>query len=128
MEDDQDFQDRLTEVGNLIYAIHLGLDTDPRWRQRLEALYPPGDDHPWLREDYQIGMTGLQILVIVGHLILALRHPDNTGPSSVVARHIARQLCALICSHVPPNVLAEWQKDLDFSTSKGSSFVQKDLA
>lgn len=32
--------DRDLEISNLIYAIHLGLDNDPRWWEAAKRLWP----------------------------------------------------------------------------------------
>jgi hypothetical protein len=57
-------------------------------------------------------------IVLVGQLLLALRHPLNNGPSARRAREIARRMATTMILALPETlsdeVLAEWHKELDF--------------
>jgi hypothetical protein len=43
-----------------------------------------------------IALTPIQIWTLIGQVQLAIRHPENTGPSRQTAEHIVRQLAAIV--------------------------------
>ena len=60
-------------------------------------------------------LSQMEILIILGNLILALKHPDNEGPSSDIARRIATELAEILIDtkfDIPEEVLREWKKEL----------------
>ena len=67
----------------------------------------------WKRETVAILLTKVEILSLVGHIQLALRHPENKGPTREIARHAARRLASLIAHDdvFVPKVLEEWRKE-----------------
>lgn len=74
-----------------------------------EGLY--GD---LLREEFPIFLTRFHAMVIVAQMQLALRHPENKGPSSEDARAIARHLitAARLWQLVPAEAFQEWAAEL----------------
>lgn len=63
----------------------------------------------------RLTLTQVEILTILGNLILALKHPDNEGPSSYMARHVATELAEILIKSkfdIPEEVLREWKKEL----------------
>lgn len=71
------------------------------------------ESQKWKRETVAILPTKVEILSLVGHIQLALRHPENKGPTREVARHAARKLASLIAHDdvFIPEVLEEWRKE-----------------
>jgi len=67
------------------------------------------------RERVTVEMDRLTCLVIVGAGILALRHPEYTGPSSLILRDTLRRLVPLCYEPVPEAVLREWDQVLHTS-------------
>lgn len=67
----------------------------------------------WKRETVALLLTKVEILSLVGHIQLALRHPENKGPTREIARHAARRLASLIAYDdvFVPEVLEEWRKE-----------------
>lgn len=63
-----------------------------------------------------LALTPLQVMVLVGQLQLSLRHPENSGPSSVIARKLAYELIEDLVE-VHPNFAKVmsygWQPTLD---------------
>ena len=55
------------------------------------------------------------MLVIVGHIILALRHPENNGPSTEIARKLIRDMAAKLLDRfgdeMPGELVGEWRKE-----------------
>lgn len=52
------------------------------------------------------------MLVIVGNMILALKHPENIGPSSGIARRITIEFCQRLLDEGCPirdDVWLEWE-------------------
>jgi len=62
-------------------------------------------------------LTIMDRIVLVGQLLLALRHPENNGPSAARAREIARRLATTMIlalpEALPDEILTEWHKELD---------------
>lgn len=58
-------------------------------------------------------LTKVEIMSLVGHIQLALRHPENNGPTREIAKHAARKLASLIVNDdvFIPEVLQEWRKE-----------------
>lgn len=50
----------------------------------------------WKQEIIPVVLTKVEILSLVGHIQLALRHPENKGPTREIARRAARKLASLI--------------------------------
>ena len=67
----------------------------------------------WKQEMVAVLLTKVEILSLVGHIQLALRHPENKGPTREVARHAARKLASLVAHDdvFIPEVLEEWKKE-----------------
>ena len=67
----------------------------------------------WKQEMVAVLLTKVEILSLVGHIQLALRHPENKGPTREVARHAARRLATLIANDdiFVPEVLEEWGRE-----------------
>ena len=67
----------------------------------------------WKREMVAVLLTKVEIMSLVGHIQLALRHPENNGPTKEVARRAARKLASLIVNDdvFVPEVLQEWRKE-----------------
>ena len=67
----------------------------------------------WKRETVAILLTKVEILSLVGHIQLALRHPENKGPTREVARRATRRLAGLIVNDdvFVPESLEEWRKE-----------------
>ena len=67
----------------------------------------------WKREMVAVILTKVEIMSLVGHVQLALRHPENKGPTREVARRAARKLASLIVNDdvFVPEVLEEWRKE-----------------
>ncbi|RPJ06046.1 MAG: hypothetical protein EHM36_07495 [Deltaproteobacteria bacterium] len=67
----------------------------------------------WKQEVVAVLLTKVEILSLVGHIQLALRHPENKGPTREIARHAARRLASLIAHDdmFVPEVLEEWRKE-----------------
>ena len=67
----------------------------------------------WKRETVAILLTKVEILSLVGHIQLALRHPENKGSTREIARHAARRPASLIAHDdmFVPEVLEEWRKE-----------------
>lgn len=63
-------------------------------------------------ERVTIELDRLTVLTLVGAGILALKHPDMTGPSSLVIRSTLAQLVPLVYQHVPTEILQEWDRVL----------------
>ncbi len=64
--------------------------------------------------------TGIELsyyesLVIVGQVLLALKHPKNVGPSTDVARSVIGRLAKKIIrrfrADLPADLVREWQKE-----------------
>jgi hypothetical protein len=67
----------------------------------------------WKQQAVALLLTKVEILSLVGHIQLALRHPENKGPTREIARHAARRLASLIAHDdvFVPEVLEEWRKE-----------------
>ncbi len=67
----------------------------------------------WKRETVAVLLTKVEVLSLVGHIQLALRHPENKGPTREIARRTARKLASLITHDdvFSPEVLGEWKKE-----------------
>lgn len=51
------------------------------------------------------------ILAIIGSIELALRHPENTGPSTMVARLVAAKMALYLYQYtdaLPPELIRAW--------------------
>jgi len=64
------------------------------------------------RETVKLDMDRITVLTMIGAGILALQHPQFTGPSAMVLRHTLGQLTALVYEHVPAEMLEEWDRVL----------------
>ena len=62
-----------------------------------------------------IPLSNCDMLVIVGQVILALRHPENSGPSTEIARKLIRDMAARLLERfgddMPGEVVSEWRKE-----------------
>ncbi len=67
----------------------------------------------WGKEVYMVPMDKLTVLALIGQLTLALRHPENKGPSSVLVRELVSKFVRLIKDDplVDARVLEEWKKE-----------------
>ena len=67
----------------------------------------------WCDVEVPVILTKLEILSIVGNIQLAVRHPENVGPTSKIVVDAGRKLAALIKNDdvIPPDVIAEWRKE-----------------
>ncbi len=67
----------------------------------------------WKQEVVAVLLTKAEILSLVGNIQLALRHPENNGPTREVARRAARRLTSLIAHDdvFIPEVLQEWREE-----------------
>ncbi len=67
----------------------------------------------WKQEMVAVLLTKVEILSLVGHIQLALRHPENKGPTREAARHAARRLASLIANDdiFVPEVLEDWGRE-----------------
>lgn len=52
-------------------------------------------------EILEFGTTPARAFMLIGHLQLALRHPNNTGASAAFARQFADNLANAICHYIP---------------------------
>ena len=52
-------------------------------------------------EIVEIASTPARLYILISHIQLALRHPNNTGPSAEIAREIAMNMTEAVCHHVP---------------------------
>lgn len=62
-----------------------------------------------------IGLTPLALLSVIGNLVLALRHPNNDGPSSKITRKVVAGMAETLIESgydIPEEVLREWKKEL----------------
>ncbi len=60
----------------------------------------------------ELDLTG--VLAIIGNLQLALRHPENKGPTSKIVRNMVRLMAKIVHEKVPdldPRVIEEWRKE-----------------
>lgn len=70
------------------------------------------------QEIIQFATTPGRLFILVAQLQFALRHPDNTGGSTVIAREMADNLARAICKHVPEAhelIEAGWQPAYDIT-------------
>lgn len=61
-------------------------------------------------KDILLTLTQVEILIILGNLILALKHPDHVGPASDMTRRIATELVEILIESkfdIPEEVLRE---------------------
>ena len=67
----------------------------------------------WCKEEVTVKIPKIGLLSLVGNLQLALRHPDNNGPTSKIVRQLGKQFAAMIKDDgvIQPEVLAEWRKE-----------------
>lgn len=76
----------------------------------------PKNGPEWWAEEIPVIMTRNDMLCIIGNIILALRHPENKGPSVVYTRNIARRMAERLIEDgiiLPPDVKREWKKELE---------------
>ena len=52
-------------------------------------------------EIVEIATTPARLFILIGHMQLALRHPDNTGASADFAREMTNNLANMLCHYVP---------------------------
>ncbi len=73
------------------------------------------DFRKYFEAPVKIELNRIEIIVLIGNVILALRHPENKGKSSVMARDLARSLAEkLKVGDVLPidgDVREEWKKE-----------------
>lgn len=79
--------------------------------EQLEKKIPSLDDY-W-REQVIITCDRITLLAIFGASILALKHPEFTGPSAALLREALKQLVPLVCKGAPVDVLIEWDRILE---------------
>jgi hypothetical protein len=67
------------------------------------------------KPDILVSLSPIQIWVIMGNMQLALRHPDNKGGTSDMAREIALEFQALVASEGALKEVAEmgWLPEYD---------------
>ena len=62
-----------------------------------------------------IPLSYCDMLIIVGQIILALRHPENNGPSTEIARKLIRDMAAKLLDRfgdeMPGELIGEWRKE-----------------
>jgi hypothetical protein len=66
----------------------------------------------------EVELTNIELLVIVGNLILALRlrYPENGAESSAIARKLANRFAKILIANeipIPTEVIKEWRKEID---------------
>lgn len=49
----------------------------------------------------EMASTPARLYILIANIQLALRHPNNNGPSAEIAREIALNMTEAICHHVP---------------------------
>lgn len=49
----------------------------------------------------EMASTPARLYILIAQIQLALRHPENTGASAVIAREIALNMTEAICHHIP---------------------------
>lgn len=52
-------------------------------------------------EIVEIATTPARLFILIGHLQVALRHPENTGASADFAREMTNNLARVVCHYVP---------------------------
>jgi len=64
---------------------------------------------------FTLSIRPVDAWVLLSQLQLALRHPQNTGPVSQMARQFARRLQSIVASHGALAIVAErgWNPDYD---------------
>ncbi len=72
----------------------------------------------YLDEEMNINLTMMQCMCIVGHIELALRHPENHGPAAFIAKKTAEHLIGKMFETWPEfrerkDLLTAWEKVFD---------------
>jgi len=70
-----------------------------------------------LEKEVSVDMRIMDMMVITGELILALKLPENNGPSADMARGIARTFMDTLVIEgieLPQDVLEEWKHALGY--------------
>lgn len=64
---------------------------------------------------FTLSIRPVDAWILLSQLQLALRHPQNTGPSAEAARQIARRLQSIVAPHGALAAVAErgWNPDYD---------------
>lgn len=70
------------------------------------------EEEIYLEEWCNLRLRRIQVLVIVGATILALKHPEYVGPAAETLRRLIRDLSTLVERYMPDDVLAEWERVL----------------
>lgn len=68
------------------------------------------------QETVQFSTTPGRLFILLGHLQLALRHPENNGASAAIAREMANNLANMICHYIPearPLIEQGWHPEFD---------------
>lgn len=63
-------------------------------------MFQPEFKDPKWEESTTVTLTHFHMFVLLGEIELALRHPQNTGPSAQVARDIGRQMAAHLAATI----------------------------
>jgi PHD/YefM family antitoxin component YafN of YafNO toxin-antitoxin module len=62
-----------------------------------------------------VPLSYFEMLVLVGQVLLALRHPENAGESTGVARELISKMAASIHERfpagIPAELIAEWREE-----------------
>jgi len=62
-----------------------------------------------------IPLSYCDMLIIVGQIMLALRHPENTGPSTEIARKLIRDMVARLLERfgdeMAEELIGEWRRE-----------------
>ncbi len=80
-----------------------------------------------LDEELNINLTMMQSMCIVGHIELALRHPENNGPAAFIAKKTAEHLIYKMLETWPAfrerkDLMEAWQSvfDINFNQERGA--------
>ena len=66
-------------------------------------------------------ITDAEALAVIGQILLALRHPENKGPSAALAKQWAKKLASSLLERIqiPPELVREWERQL-WGASRGT--------
>lgn len=94
--------------------------------QICRIFYGPFYKAEWTRELTIAGLTYSDWFVIVGHIQLAIRHPENTGPAADYVRSLARQVAQRILENMP-GFSDEMLRKLKWDTELGLTLQKEEM-
>ncbi len=71
-------------------------------------------------EKLNINLTMMESLCIVGHIALALKHPESNGPAAILGKMVAQHLIGKMVERWPDsremrNLIEMWRKRFDIT-------------